>query len=311
MRGRWQALLVTVIGAASTLFCWVSAAVVALVTLRKGAGQGAWLFMWALLPAGTLAVVFGDSGPFALLAGTLGLALVLRASVSLPLAVLVSIAVGFLSGLAFLTFGQQYLVALAEMFQQFVANLRQSAATGTEGEGQLVLQFGPTAIAGMLGAGTGLMAVLSLLLARYWQAALYNPGGFGEEFRALRYPVGATAGMVIAGLVLASFNLQLQTWAMICFIPLTFAGLALVHGWADARGRGGFWLTGFYIAWLILDPLKLVVVFFAIADTWFDFRQRWAQREERRRLREEKRDGQQQDKREDSLRNEDDDETDA
>ncbi|GAB5453685.1 MAG: hypothetical protein Hals2KO_40130 [Halioglobus sp.] len=285
MRGRWQALLVTMIGAASTVFCWISAAVIALVTLRKGAGSGAWLIMWALLPAGALAVVFGDSGPLTLLTGTALLALVLRASVSLSLTVLASVGVGFLAGLAFMVFGQQYLAALAEMLQQFVADLRQ----GADGESQVALQFGTTAIAGMLGAGTALMAVLSLLLARYWQAALYNPGGFGEEFRALRYPVGATAGMVIAGLILASLNPQLQTWAMICFIPLTFAGLALVHSWAAARGRGGIWLTWFYIAWLILDPLKLVVVFFAIADSWFDFRQRWAQREERRRLRKERR----------------------
>ncbi len=56
MRGRLQALLVIVAGAGSLLFCWISAAALALVTLRKGAGAGAWLFMWALLPAGTLAV---------------------------------------------------------------------------------------------------------------------------------------------------------------------------------------------------------------------------------------------------------------
>ena len=41
MRGRFQALLVTVAGAGSMMFCWISAAVLALVTLRKGAGSGA------------------------------------------------------------------------------------------------------------------------------------------------------------------------------------------------------------------------------------------------------------------------------
>ena len=35
------------------------------------------------------------------------------------------------------------------------------------------------------------------------------------------------------------------------------------------------WLFAFYTAWLILDPVKLMVVFAAIADSWFDFRQRW------------------------------------
>ncbi len=56
--------------------------------------------------------------------------------------------------------------------------------------GQAVVLARPDAaqIAGMLGAGTAIGSVLCLLLARYWQAALYNPGGFGQEFRALYYP---------------------------------------------------------------------------------------------------------------------------
>ena len=69
MRGRMPALLLTVAGAGSLLFCWISAAVVALVTLRKGAGEGAWLLLWALLPAGALLYVLGDSGPLTLLLG--------------------------------------------------------------------------------------------------------------------------------------------------------------------------------------------------------------------------------------------------
>ena len=99
MRGRLQALLVIVAGAGSLLFCWISAAALALVTLRKGAGPGAWLFMWALLPAGTLLYVYGDSGPLALLVGTWFWRMVLRTTVSLPLAVLAECGVGWLTGL--------------------------------------------------------------------------------------------------------------------------------------------------------------------------------------------------------------------
>jgi len=63
----------------------------------------------------------------------------------------------------------------------------------------------------------------------------------------------------------------------------------LIHARAQMRGRGTGWLTVFYIAWLIFDPVKLLVVIFAIADSWFNFRQRWptgpgtqlSQREER------------------------------
>ncbi len=274
MRGRLQALLVIVAGAGSLLFCWISAAALALVTLRKGAGSGAWLFMWAVLPAGTLLYAFGDSGPLALLVGTMVLALVLRSTVNLPLAVLAGVGVGAATGLAMMAFSGEYLDQLVAYFGEFLAGLEQQWSKG----GQAVEMPRPVAsqIAGMLGAGTAMMSVLCLLLARYWQAALYNPGGFGAEFKALYYPATVSSVLVVAALALASLGVQYRTWAMICLIPLTFAGLALVHTHIELRGRGRGWLTGFYIAWLIFDPVKLMVVFFAIADSWLNFRQRWS-----------------------------------
>lgn len=273
MRGRFQALVVTVAGAGSLMFCWISAAVVALVTLRKGAGPGASLLAWALLPAGTLWYVFGDSGPLTLLVGTAATALVLRTTVNLPLAILVSIPVGGITGLFLLAFGGEYLDQVVAYFGEFLATLEQQLS---QGNGQVVLAR-PDAqqIAGMMGAGTALSSVLCLLLARYWQAALYNPGGFGEEFRDLYYPPAITVAMALGSVALAGMGAEYRTWAMICVIPLAFAGLALVHARAVWRGQGKGWLTGFYIALLVFDPVKLMVVFAAIADSWFNFRQRW------------------------------------
>ena len=273
MRGRLQALMVAVIGAGSLMFCWISAAVVALVTLRKGAGAGASLLAWTLLPAGTLLYAFGDSGPLALLVGTAAIALVLRATVNLPLAVLSSIAVGGITGLFLLAFGGEQLDQIVAYFSEFLATLEQQLSQG--GEPVVLVRPDAQQVAGMMGAGTALTAVLCLLLARYWQAALYNPGGFGEEFRALYYPPAMTAAMALGAVALASLGVGYRTWAMICVIPLAFAGLALVHARAVWRGQGRGWLVGFYIALLVFDPVKLMVVFAAIADSWFNFRQRW------------------------------------
>ncbi len=273
MRGRFQALLVTVIGAGSLLFSPISAAVLALVTLRKGAGEGVWLLFWALLPAGSLVFLYGDSGPLSLLLVAMVLALVLRSTVNLPLAVLVCVPMGALVGLAMVVFGAAYLDQMAAYFGEFLATLESRLS---QGEQQLVLaRPTPVQIAGMLGAGTAMTAVLSLLLARYWQAALYNPGGFGEEFRALYYPP-LIAGVLALGIIaLASLGAEYRTWAMICALPLNFAGIALVHARAAHRGQGKGWLTGFYLMWLLFDPVKLLVVFIAIADSWMRFRERW------------------------------------
>lgn len=274
MRGRFQALLVVIAGSGSILFCWVSAAVLALITLRKGVGTGAQLLLWALLPSGVLLYTTGDSGPLALLLGTGFLAAVLRATVSLPMAVLASLLVGAISGLMTMTLGGEYLTQMVEVFGEFLASLEQQLSAG----GEPVELARPTAIqiAGMLGAGTAMMSALCLLLGRYWQAALYNPGGFGDEFRALRYTAAVATALGLAAAAVSGLGVEYRTWAMIALLPLNFAGIALVHARVRGRGQGSGWLTGFYLAWLILDPVKLMVVFAAIADSWLDFRQRWA-----------------------------------
>jgi hypothetical protein len=255
------------------LFCWISAAVVALVTLRKGAGAGAWLLAWAVLPAGALLYAYGDSGPLSLLVGTTLLAVVLRATVNLPLALLACVPVGALTGLGLVAFGGAYLDQIVAAFGQFMATMEQQLSQG--GEAVVLARPDTMQVAGMLGAGTAASSALCLLLARYWQAALYNPGGFGQEFRALYYPPAVTAGLALAAVGLASAGAEYRTWAMIAVVPLALAGLALVHAHATWRGRGKGWLAGFYVAWVLFDPVKLLVVCAAVADSWFKFRQRW------------------------------------
>ncbi len=247
MSGRFQALLVALAGAGSLLFCWISAAVVALVTLRKGAAAGGWLLAWTLLPAGTLLFVYGDSGPLSLLVGTTALALVLRATVNLPMAVLSAVPLGGLIGLGLVTFSGEQLQQVAAYFGDFLTAIEQQLSEG----GEAVVLGRPDAgqIAGMMGAGTAVTAVLCLLLARYWQAALYNPGGFGQEFRAIRYPPAITLALALGAVALAGLGQTYRSWAMIGVLPLAFAGLALVHA-RVAVARTGHGLAGGVLPYL-------------------------------------------------------------
>jgi hypothetical protein len=198
--------------------------------------------------------------------------------VSLSLALLASVVLGVLTGLAIVSFGADALDQMVVFFADFLANLEQQIATG-EGTGAIVLHK-PSAlqIAGMLGLVNAMGSMLCLLLARWWQAALYNPGGFGQEFKALQLPPPVTLVLVAPALALVVSGMDYRTWAVIFALPLTFAGLALVHARAALRGQGSGWLTGFYLMWLFFDPVKLVLVFVAIADSWLNFRQRWARK---------------------------------
>lgn len=274
MRGRLQALLVAVAGAGSLLFSWVSAAAIGLVVLRRGPGAGLWLLMWAVLPAGLVLAMSGDSGPLSLLLGTTALALVLRLTVSLPLAVMMAVPTGLATGLLTLALGGPLLDQVVAFFDQFLASLEQQM----EASGQAVTALPrPTSlqVAGMLGAANGLLSVLCLLLARWWQAALFNPGGFGTEFRDLYYPPAASAALLLGAVALAGFGLEYRSWAVIATLPLMFAGLGLLHAWVARRGSGRGLLVGFYLAWMFFDLVKLVLVGLAVADSWLQWRRRW------------------------------------
>jgi hypothetical protein len=273
MRGRTQALLVAVVGSVSVIFSWISAAAVALVTLRKGAGEGAWLLLWALLPALAIAWQVGDLSYLALLIGTTALAMVLRTTVRLESALLGSVALGFLTGGVMYAFGSEYLATVNATVVEPYLSLREQNL-GEAGSAATLSRPGLGAIAGAVGTGTAVMAVLCLLLARYWQAALYNPGGFGEEFRALRYPLAVSVALALGVLALSSMGLAWSIWAMLGLVPLTFAGIGLVHARARARNWSTAAVVLFYLSWLLL-PMQLVMVFLAAADSAVDFRSRW------------------------------------
>lgn len=132
-------------------------------------------------------------------------------------------------------------------------------------------------LTGLLAALLQIVTLLSLMLARYWQAALYNPGGFGGEFRALRFPP-VVAIMLLVGMLLGpSLGAQFAVLTPLCSVPLVFAGVALMHGLV-AQGRlPRFWLVGLYVTLvLFMQLIYPLLAVLAIVDSLFDFRGRAA-----------------------------------
>lgn len=274
MGGRSRAMLMAMASAGSLLFGWFSAALVALVTLRKGYGEGLMLLLWAALPALLLIRVTGDSTVLALILGTATLALILRASMSLALTALASAAVAISTGALTLSLGEAMLEELVRVFGEFIATLEAQrveagvAPLGMRAPTELLL-------AGMLGTANGALSFLCLVLARSWQAGLYNPGGFGTEFRALRFPPAVVLGLSAAAGTLIALGFDARSWAAAMLLPLTIAGFALLHAWSRQRGSSSFWMGAIYAAWMVFDAAKLALVGLVVADAALDFRRRW------------------------------------
>jgi hypothetical protein len=99
----------------------------------------------------------------------------------------------------------------------------------------------------------------TLLLARWWQSELYNPGGFGSEFRELRFPRGMTWAAGALSLAYAfgrdgGLVLALAGDACVLLVVLfALQGLAVIHFLARVRGLAGAWLTTLYVM-LVLVP---------------------------------------------------------
>lgn len=279
MRSRLSAIGFVALGAVMPLLFWLSGAVIALITLRRGLAEG------LLIGGGAVAVLlplyaFAIGSPMAILQPlallwlpVLALAQILRQTLSLAFTLQVAGLLAAVGVLGFYglhgdpaAFWQGTLQAVAEVF-----------SAGTPGpEWQLAVeQLAPRLtglwIANMLG-----IAVLCLLLGRWWQALLYNPGGFREEFHSLRFArwFAVLALAVIMGGLFSPPGV-LSDLASVIGAVFLLQALAVMHAIASARGWHVGWLIGVY---LILPLMLRPVALLGLVDTFVDFRARAASR---------------------------------
>lgn len=271
-RGRWQALAVAILGSVLVIAAPISAAAIALVTMAQGTRDGSWLALWSLLPALVLGWVSGDYGTgFLLLSVFLG-AMVLAQTLSLSLALLVIVPVSAVGGLALLTLNTVFLEAMLSMLDTWIAALQ--AESPESGESLVALRPTVTQVAGLMATGNALMASLSLMLGRYWQAVLFKPGAFGEEFRALKLPSALAALLVLVSILGALSGSEAAAWSALAGIPVTVAGFALFHHIAKRQQLGNTFLTVGYVLWIIVDALKVGVLLAILLDAFLDLGRR-------------------------------------
>jgi hypothetical protein len=262
MRGRREALLVAVVASVVPMFFCVGSAAVGLFTLRRGGTEGGFVALWALLPCLVLAR-FGEVVPAAAMIGIWLVAMVLRATRSWALTLLAASAIGLVFGLGLLGAGGAYLEAVRTIAEGFIAEV--GKRSGDPAVAAQLQAPDTQQIASIFGFMLALTLVGCTVLARWWQSALFNPGGFREEFHAIRF--GSVPGLALVGAG-ASLYLQgpaMQIWAQIVMLPLLVAGIGLVHALVARRRVGGM-LGLLYAALLLAPPVKYVVMGLAAVD---------------------------------------------
>jgi hypothetical protein len=285
LRGRAQAFASTLVGTLLTfLFPLVNlgSAVIALVTLREGAREG----LVQIAGVGILLALFALSLGGSVHAGLLFaafmwlpvwlIALQLRRSRSLAGALELAGAFGLLPVLLLYAMSEgnpdQLWVALMTTLQE-MPDLMPAMS-------EMLAALAETPVpgwVGQIGMSTVLGLVVSLLLARALQAAAVNPGGFREEFHALRLSMPLywiTVGLGVMGVLNGGQGLfadMLQVVLTLYFLQ----GLAVVHGLLGIHGGAAMWLPGLYVLLvLFFNPAMLVLALLGFTDRWMDFRAR-------------------------------------
>jgi len=273
MRGRVQAIVVMVLAMALPMMFWLGAAAASLVLLRRGLSDALSVIVWAVLPAVVWAF-YDDPRPLLGLLGALGMAYILRVTGSWSKALLASLLIAVIFAWALGVAFAQPLAVLAEELNTMAPKMLSGLYEQLSAEDKLQLQgLIIPVLTGLMASVLQLLCILSVLLARYWQAALYNPGGFGQEFRALRLPAVIMFPLVFGMLFAPSLGIQAAVLTPLCSVPLMFAGLAVAHGLVAKYRSGNFWLIGLYIGMVLFTQLMYpLLVVLAIVDSVFDFR---------------------------------------
>jgi len=278
MRGRWAAVLVLVAASLMPLLAWLGGAALALVTLRRGGADGALTGLVAAVVFGVLAAASGSPPQAALLVllefwlPVWLVAVWLRWSVSLSSALQLA---AVLAGVAVVGF---YLVH-GDPGQFWQAQLE--AARQQLGVSEANADAWQSLVNELLPYMTGLWAlnllgvvIVSVLLGRWWQALLYNPGGFRAEFHQLRLgrTFAVAAALLVLGGILSGAGLVSDTGFVVSSI-FVLQALAVAHGVAALRSWN---LIGLVAVYLLLPFLFRVYAAIGIADVFVDVRRRLA-----------------------------------
>ena len=280
MRGRIQAMLVASTLALISLVMppvsIVSSASVALVTLRRGATEGLIVLACSTAIAAVLGFFLLGNYQFVLLYGMVLwvpvwlISIILREGRYLSLAIEVAVLLGVLGVIG----AYLYNAELATMWKSILSQMVPPKAPVEDIQHTLdVLSHYMT---GIIAAASVFGLLFGLFLGRWWQALLYNPGGFKQEFLSLnthpRLAIGSVLVLVVASASSGALSEVAWNIAILLFVLYTFIGTAVLHTVFAAMKMGRFIVPMFYITMFLIPHAMLPVAVVGLCDTWMNLR---------------------------------------
>lgn len=267
MKKRLNAIIgVMAFGLIPVMF-WLAAAILGLVVLRKGVKEGIPVLAWGCLPALVLWAVQGDATALLVLVDVILLSYLLRSTMSWSWVLLAGSFLAVVSTLI------QPLL-MGDVLNMAVALIQKVLTSEGVDVPDRDIIFSQAVMA--VSIFQVVIAIVSLFLARKWQAGLYNPGGLRTEFHQLRLPIPFS--LVLGGMILIGESLggSFSIFSQAAIPALVLPGLALIHGILAKKEIGIVGLIAFYlVGFFVLNMYFVnVLVTLCVIDSFVDIRSR-------------------------------------
>ena len=280
LRSRKNAILVALVCALLPFLSWLAVIILALVTLRRGAKEGAVVLLFIVIPQIGLALYdHSNMMVYNLFAGAIMvyvLAIVLNKTHNwawvLLIGVGVALAVVLMIHGSIDNINQWWEQKMLSYLQEVNTDVAMNAA-----EQQASIMRLAKFATGLQAAILLLIDFVWLMIGRYWQSLLFNPGQFQPELQSVRLP--KWSGVVLVAVMTLAYFSQwpiLADFLPIMLVPFLIAGLSLTHFVVKARQASLFWLIVCYVALVLFLPyMGMALVLIALTDSVMNLRLRY------------------------------------
>ena len=256
----------------------VSSATVALVTLRRGAYEGLYVLGCSSLAAALLGFLALGNFQFALLYVMVLwlpvwlISIILREGQHLSLAVEIAVLIGIVCVIGFYLYAPDPVALWKAVLSQMIP------ADVPVADIQRTIDILVHYMTGVIAAGSVFGLLFGLFLGRWWQANLYNPGGFRQEFLSLstkpRISIGAIVVLIIA--VTSPVVVSEIAWnvCILLFVLFTVIGVAVLHYAFSMMKLGRYMVPMFYITLFLIPHAMLIVGLVGLSDPWLNLRKK-------------------------------------
>ena len=261
---------------------WVSSAAIALVTLVHGYRQGMLVMAIAIIGSAVFAsLIFGVPHVaivFALLAWlpVWIAATTLKQTVSMAASLQLITAMSLFGVVVIHVIFPDFSEIWREQFDFIVAQIASQSDEMQLIELQQIEERVLALLPGLFASSILFTTMLSLFLARWWQAVFYNPGGFSKEYQSVN--LGNKMGLFTVGLSIAAVLMQTDvTYSLLFVISSLYLvqGSAIMHAVFASKQLNAVWLYLVYILMLFVPHIVVLLAFIGLVDTWIDIRRRF------------------------------------